>query len=143
MVKPTFLALLALTSPVWSMPQTAATNLAKCTDWCYKNYPNPSATCVFPALTGQGPCYVCGPFKTSQSQQLCNGACTDTNTDSKNCGACNNACQNAGKCTLGKCCNPAGTFGCTLDNFIKFCCPLDASGSTGCYFGVNPTGTCL
>ncbi|RAH48815.1 uncharacterized protein BO95DRAFT_460672 [Aspergillus brunneoviolaceus CBS 621.78] len=70
MVKPTILALLALSTPVWSTPQTSVTNLAKCTDWCYKNYQNPSSTCVFPALTGQGPCYVCGPLKTSQSQQV-------------------------------------------------------------------------
>ncbi|RAK77390.1 uncharacterized protein BO72DRAFT_447891 [Aspergillus fijiensis CBS 313.89] len=139
MVKPTILALLALSTPVWSTPQTSVTNLAKCTDWCYKNYQNPSSTCVFPALTGQGPCYVCGPLKTSQSQQVCSGACTDTNTDAKNCGKCGTTCA-SGKCTLGKCCNPVDTYGCTIDNFRSFCC------NQGCWFNVpvdGGTGRCL
>jgi hypothetical protein len=65
--------------------------LAECTQWCLKNYPNPATTCLLPALSAKGPCYVCGPFKTSPTQQLCKGACTDTASDKKNCGQCNNA----------------------------------------------------
>ncbi|KAJ5688690.1 hypothetical protein N7462_003082 [Penicillium macrosclerotiorum] len=71
------------------MPMAASVvDLAKCTSWCSKNYPNAATNCILPAVRGQGPCYVCGPLKTSPTQQLCSGACKDTSTDSKNCGSC-------------------------------------------------------
>jgi hypothetical protein len=74
--------------PVWPIPQTSPLNLAQCTTWCLKNYQNPAITCIAPALTGQGPCYICGPFKSSPSQQVCNKVCKNTSTDPKNCGQC-------------------------------------------------------
>jgi hypothetical protein len=41
----------------------------------------PGSVCASLAASDTGPCYVCGPKKTSSTQQLCSGACTQTITD--------------------------------------------------------------
>lgn len=90
-------------SGVLSLPQASLVNLAKCTTWCSRNYPNPAVNCILPAIQGQGPCYVCGPLKTAPSQQLCGGACKDTSNDIKNCGACGHVCPTGASCVSGSC----------------------------------------
>lgn len=93
--------------------QSAVVKLAECTTWCLKNYPNPALTCVTPALRGQGPCYICGPFKTASTEALCSGKCTDTSSDAKNCGKCGNACPQGATCSSGACvCTNSGRAPC-------------------------------
>lgn len=61
----------------------------QCAKWCAAHFPKAGAHCASLAAHGKGPCYDCGPLKPStSSKQLCSGACTDTNTDNKNCGHC-------------------------------------------------------
>ena len=61
---------------------------SQCAHWCADNFANPGEDCTSLAAHGGGPCYVCGPLKTSPSEELCNAVCTDTNTDNNNCGKC-------------------------------------------------------
>jgi hypothetical protein len=51
---------------------------------------------------------------TSASPDLCGTACTNTQTDSNNCGACGRACSVAGQqCASGNCQCPSGTLSCS------------------------------
>ena len=59
-----------------------------CAQWCAANFANPGKDCTSLAAKGTGPCYVCGPLKTTPTEQLCSGACSDTSSDNNNCGAC-------------------------------------------------------
>lgn len=43
---------------------------------------------------------------------VCNGACTDTTSDPKNCGACNQTCGSGQTCSAGNCEAPSGADGC-------------------------------
>lgn len=53
-----------------------------------------------------------------------------------------NACANLSIDPIcGAACNPPGTFGCTLANFITFCCPVNDVKT--CVFNGNPVGTCM
>ncbi|OKP00923.1 hypothetical protein PENSUB_7504 [Penicillium subrubescens] len=61
-----------------------------CAKWCAANFPNPGSDCTSLAAHGQGPCYTCGPKKSSPTQLLCGGQCRDTSSSSNNCGACGN-----------------------------------------------------
>lgn len=61
-----------------------------CAKWCAANFPKPGSDCTSLAAHGQGPCYTCGPKKSSPTRLLCGGACRDTSSDSNNCGACGN-----------------------------------------------------
>jgi hypothetical protein len=62
-----------------------------CAQWCAANFaPTPGANCTRLAAKGTGPCYVCGPRSTNPHEKLCGGACSDTSSDSNNCGACGN-----------------------------------------------------
>ena len=49
---------------------------------------------------------------TLQGQVLCNGACTFTQADPNNCGACGNACGPGGQCINSQCRCPAGSTNC-------------------------------
>jgi hypothetical protein len=64
---------------------------SQCAQWCKSNFPKPGDVCTDPASNGKGPCYECGPKRTSPSMQLCSKSCTDTNTDNANCGSCGKA----------------------------------------------------
>jgi len=105
MVKLLILVLLACGASVLGLPQTATPGgNTQCAEWCAANFAkNPGGTCSKLAAKGGGPCYVCGPLKTSPSQQLCSGVCTDTNTDNNNCGTCNTACPAGSTCQSGAC----------------------------------------
>jgi hypothetical protein len=59
-----------------------------CARWCAANFPHPGADCTSLAAHGEGPCYVCGPLKTSQTEMLCGGRCSETSSDGQNCGGC-------------------------------------------------------
>ena len=61
-----------------------------CAHWCAANFAHPGVDCTSLAAKGTGPCYTCGPLKTIPSKELCSGACTNTDVDNKNCGACGN-----------------------------------------------------
>jgi hypothetical protein len=61
-----------------------------CAKWCAANFLDPGSDCTSLAAHGKGPCYVCGPRKTSATQLLCGGQCRDTSSDANNCGACGN-----------------------------------------------------
>ncbi|CAG7558782.1 unnamed protein product [Fusarium equiseti] len=74
-----------------------------CAQWCKKNFPKPGDVCTDPASEGKGPCFQCGPKKTSLSMQLCSGSCTDTSTDNANCGSCGKACSSGKFCSGGVC----------------------------------------
>jgi hypothetical protein len=77
-----FIILVALVNAVSAQGNSA------CTQWCAANFANPGGTCTSLAAKGGGPCYICGPLKTSQTEQLCKGVCSETKTDSNNCGGC-------------------------------------------------------
>ncbi|KAH7129620.1 hypothetical protein B0J13DRAFT_564330 [Dactylonectria estremocensis] len=96
---------LAFVTTAWTRPQTGGPggNIA-CAKWCAANFPiNTGSVCTSPAAHGTGPCWECGPQNTSPNKKLCNGACTDTNTDKKNCGACGTVCPSGSSCISGTC----------------------------------------
>jgi len=97
-----FLLLSAFGSWTLAQPGSPGGNSA-CAHWCAANFANPGADCTSLAAHGQGPCYVCGPSKTSPTEQLCNGACSETSTDSKNCGKCGTVCPAGSTCSSGAC----------------------------------------
>jgi hypothetical protein len=61
-----------------------------CIQWCTQNLAREALSCIGLAALGTGPCYICGPHKSSPTEQLCSGSCAQTNTDNKNCGKCGN-----------------------------------------------------
>ncbi|KAK2684885.1 hypothetical protein QWA68_016353, partial [Fusarium oxysporum] len=63
---------------------------SECAHWCKDNFPSPGSDCTSLAAKGGGPCYECGAKATDHYKKLCNGMCTNTKTDSKNCGSCGN-----------------------------------------------------
>ncbi|KAJ6088189.1 hypothetical protein N7486_009450 [Penicillium sp. IBT 16267x] len=74
-----------------------------CLQWCKQNIPYAALSCIALAALGTGPCYICGPHKTSASEQLCSGSCAQTNTDHNNCGKCGNVCPAGSNCSSGAC----------------------------------------
>lgn len=76
--------------------QVLAANLAQasnvCNVWCAQNFLKSGLSKLSPCVTlsakRDGPCYTCGPYKTSQTRQLCSGSCSETKTDRNNCGKC-------------------------------------------------------
>ncbi|OJJ37783.1 hypothetical protein ASPWEDRAFT_39525 [Aspergillus wentii DTO 134E9] len=140
--------LLVLSVGVVSQVGTPGGNSA-CAQWCATNFPNNPGSCTSQAAHGTGPCYVCGPRKPSGStKNLCSGVCTDTSTDSNNCGSCMNKCRNTESCEGGQCrpksncANPSmcGTVNCGICNGNT--CNTD---TTACHSGVdNPSaGYCV
>ena len=80
-----------LEKAVAAAPQTGEPGgNSDCAQWCAANFPNPGNVCTAPAAHGKGPCFDCGPHKTSPTEQLCGGVCSETSSDSKNCGGCGN-----------------------------------------------------
>lgn len=76
----------------WSLAETRnpSCNIS-CAQWCATSFaPTPEANCTSLAALGTGPCYVCGPRSTNPHEKLCEGACSDTSSDSKHCGTCGN-----------------------------------------------------
>jgi hypothetical protein len=127
-----FISFLFVTTAL-SLAQTGSPDgNSVCAQWCSAHFPNPGKICTAPAAHGMGPCYICGPLKTSPSeQQLCGIACTDTNSDSSNCGSCGNVCA-SGICVNGACsCNGASCGG------IQSC-----SGDCFCFRGSSTAGFC-
>lgn len=61
-----------------------------CAKWCAANFPHPGSECTSLAAHGKGPCYICGPRRTSATEKLCGGECRQTSSDSNNCGGCGN-----------------------------------------------------
>jgi len=99
-----FFILLSLATTALSLAQTGGKGgNSECAQWCAANFPNPGEVCTAPAAHGTGPCYVCGPLKTSPTQQLCGGECKETSTDNSNCGACGNICPSGFECQAGVC----------------------------------------
>jgi len=76
----------------WSLAKTEKRGCkSACAQWCAANFaPAPGADCTDLAAQGTGPCYVCGPRRSDPHEKLCGGACSDTSSDSNNCGACGN-----------------------------------------------------
>jgi len=74
---------------------------SQCNTWCQNtNFPG---SCASQAKDSLGPCYECGPYKTSSNEKLCDGVCADTSNDVKNCGSCENLCGSKQICSTGKC----------------------------------------
>ncbi|KAF7512258.1 hypothetical protein GJ744_001826 [Endocarpon pusillum] len=135
-----FFALLAV-----AVSTAAAQGNSVCAQWCAANFKTPGAECTSLAAKGTGPCYVCGPLKTSTTQQLCKGACVETNTDNKNCGSCGNVCPSDTACRSGVCrplsnCNNAEVCGFTpCGGPGQYCwCQPDETGAGFC----NIPGLC-
>ncbi|KAE8369885.1 hypothetical protein BDV27DRAFT_120076 [Aspergillus caelatus] len=107
-----------------------------CAQWCAANFPNNAGSaCTSPAAHGIGPCYNCGPLKTSPTKQLCSGVCRETSNDNNNCGSCGNQCGQNEQCQNGKCrplpnCSPnnnqCGEVGCGT---------CGCGGGTACHIG--------
>jgi len=96
--------------------QNCSSNAECCSSYC----PNTTYQCACaPGLTGcngtctntntdSNNCGKCGNVCTSG--QICvNGTCTNTNTDSNNCGKCGNVCTSGQICVNGTCQCPSGT----------------------------------
>jgi len=129
--------LIVFTLLMLSVAATASSDMSVCAAWCVDNFV-PPGQCIAQAAQGQGPCYTCGPFGASPTQQLCGGACVDTAFDSNNCGECDNVCS-------------AGTFCCgsqcidiTIDNNNCGACGNVCPSDDHCSIGIctcNP-GDC-
>src|ERR1700753_736243 len=79
----------------------ASNSNSKCNNWCQNtNFPD---SCVSQAKNSLGPCYECGPYKTSSDGRLCDGVCADISSDVNNCGSCENECGSKHICSNGKC----------------------------------------
>jgi hypothetical protein len=59
---------------------------------------SPTFACIPSSMTFDGNCSPC-----PSGQTLCQGQCVDESTDSKNCGACGNACSTQDCCSKGSC----------------------------------------
>lgn len=105
------LGLLALSSfmlAVAAVPQGDSNTV--CSQWCHSNFASVEAgQCTTQASAGTGPCYTCGPQKTDPNQQLCNGMCVNTSSDTQNCGSCGTACSAGATCVSGVCTTPCST----------------------------------
>jgi hypothetical protein len=55
----------------------------------------------------------CGTTSGGTVGQLCNGACSDTQTDTSNCGACGNQCIGTARCVAGRCTCTTGRTHCS------------------------------
>jgi len=94
---------------VIAFPSPDSGGNSDCAQWCASNFDHPGG-CTSLAAHGKGPCYDCGPQNTVPTDVLCSGQCTDTSSDSSNCGACGNACF-SGSCVGGQCLGPTCTPG--------------------------------
>ncbi|KFY68212.1 hypothetical protein V496_01234 [Pseudogymnoascus sp. VKM F-4515 (FW-2607)] len=96
---------LAIVTSAWSLAQTENRGgNSACAQWCAANFaPTPGANCTRLAAHGTGPCYVCGPRSTNPREKLCGDACSDTSSDSINCGTCGNVCISGTTCQSGAC----------------------------------------
>jgi len=145
---------LAYVAGVLGRPQTGSRGgNSQCAQWCATNFPaNPGALCTSPAAHGGGPCYQCGPLKTNPGEQLCRGACTDTNSDNNNCGACGHVCPFDSTCQSGVCktifqscptashaCGAGGIQNCDLPNCACTQTPEGLNACTDIYVGCDPT----
>jgi len=84
-------------------PAQAGPGNSDCAHWCAANFANPGSDCTSLAAHGGGPCYICGPRKTSPTEQLCDGKCSETSSDAKNCGACGKSCPTGAACQSSSC----------------------------------------
>ncbi len=62
-----------------------------------------ACTATAPACVPVGGGYACSTPCFNGTPVLCDGVCTDTTTDPKNCGGCGNACPPPSSCAGGKC----------------------------------------
>ena len=119
--------LTALFATIYAVPEKVkpARGNSACAQWCASNFPNPGKSCTSSAAKGTGPCYECGPAKTSASQQLCNLVCVNTASDVNNCGSCGNVCSTGQTCSGGACvsagctCPPSDSAGFALDQSFQ------------------------
>jgi len=139
----TLLVLALLMLSVAAMPDKGN---GECDQWCTTNFPDPGRLCISPAARGRGPCYTCGPKKTIPTQQLCEGLCFDTASNSNHCGACNHVCPTGTTCQIGVCiCDNSGMPQCN-DACPDFSSDPNNCGSCGnvCASGSTCTdGTCV
>jgi hypothetical protein len=113
-------AILGGTALAGLFPGLALAGNSACAKFCNGIFGDdtPAANqCISQAAHHQGLCYTCGPAAPaghpslcgqvccSSGQGCCSGTCIDIQTDTNNCGACNNSCNGTtpGQCQNGSC----------------------------------------